>query len=131
MYKGGEFGFERPNWEQALHDMTLQKVADNLKRKGLNVRTNKDRSGNNVIKQKNKRVSPDICIIKNRKIINIYEVETNNTVNSSAIEKWRLCSEGCVSFYLIIPEGKLKASKKLAKKHKINVKDFITYNLNK
>jgi len=131
MYGGKDFSFDRPNWEQLIHDMTVQKVAEKIRRKGHQVSTNMNSNSSNVIRLKNKIYYPDISVFRNKKVENIYEVETANSVNREAVEKWRSCSTGCRSFYLIVPEEKLKITKKLAKKHNIKVKDFITYSMNK
>ena len=131
MYSQKDFDFEHNSYGQMVHDFTIDRVADNLRKKGLNVRTNRGSYKSNVIKHKNTSISPDIYILKNQRVMNIYEVETNESVDSQPVEKWKLYSEGCRSFYLIVPEDRLKKSKKLASKHKIKVKDFITYNINR
>jgi hypothetical protein len=131
MYGDREFSFERPNWEQLIHDLTVQKVAEKIRRKGHDVTTNMNSRRNNVIKKQNTTCYPDISVYRNINVENIYEVETTNSVNNEAAKKWKLCSTGCKAFFLIVPEDKLKESKKLARQHKIEVKDFITYSLKK
>jgi hypothetical protein len=131
MYRDRGFSLERPKWDEMIHDMTVQKIAENLRKKGLDVRANQGSSKHNSIRVKNKTCLPDIYIMKDRKVVNIYEVETPNSVNEEAVEKWKSCQEGCSSLYLIVPKDKLRTTKRLAKKNNVKVKDFITYNLNK
>ena len=95
MYGDRDFSFERPNWEQLIHDLTVQKVAEKIRRKGHKVRTNMNSTGDNVIIKQNKTLYPDISVYRNVIVENIYEVETSNSVNHEAAEKWKLCSSGC------------------------------------
>jgi hypothetical protein len=131
MYEDGEFSYGETSFEQILHDETIKKVAERLKKDGLSVKTNLSTSKRNFIKLKNTKSWPDIFIIKNKEIKSIYEVETINSANRKAVEKWKLHSSGKAPLFLIIPEEKLKTFKTLAKQNNIVIKDFITYNFRK
>jgi hypothetical protein len=109
--------------------MTVQKVAEKIRRKGHRVLTHLSKNGIKVINSHNKAYYPDISVYRNVNVENIYEVETANSVNSESIKKWKLCANGCKSFFLIVPVEKLEETKELVKRHGISVKDYITYTM--
>ena len=73
---------------------------------------------------------PDIVIVDteqgNAPIV-ACEVESASGVNDEVANRWKACSEGCMKFYLYVPEGYATKAAGLLLKHNVTITRFRTY----
>ena len=115
--------------EQNRHDTIIVKLAKKLegKHKNYQIRMNQGLSKAHGVVRGNDTYYPDIFVIKQKKVIEIYEVETDNTINEDSIPQWKQYSSGKANFYLVVPKNKLDETKKLVKKYKISVEGYFHF----
>ena len=115
--------------EQNIHDTIIANLAEKLLNKNphLKVRTNPGTSKDYRVRTGDKTYYPDIYTYEDDKVKEIFEVETENTVNEDSIEQWRLYSSGNARFYLVVPKESEQKAKELVKKHNIDVAGYWVY----
>lgn len=79
------------------------------------------------MKTGNKTYYPDIYIYKDKIVEEIYEVETEETVDESSVDQWKLYSSGRAKFYLVVPKKSLEKAEEIVKKYKISVEGYWTF----
>lgn len=115
--------------EENLHDTIIDKLARQLQEKKKQVKTNKGNCNQNAVQNsdKSKPYYPDIFVHTRTKVTEIYEVETESTVNENSIPQWKKYSSDTAKFYLVVPKDMLNKAKILASKHKISVEDYYVF----
>ncbi|MBU1941955.1 MAG: hypothetical protein KKC68_09305 [Candidatus Thermoplasmatota archaeon] len=121
-----------PESEKKNHDEIITSMESKLTKMGLLIKTNPSISKKHGVKRGDITFYPDLYVyeIRGEKniVIRLYEVETQNTVNDDeAKDQWKKLADGKSDFYLVVPQSLLDKAKDLAGKHKINVKDYLTY----
>lgn len=113
--------------EQNKHDTILNSLAKQLTKEGKDVRINPNNTNQNAISEGIEKIYPDLFVVENNKVVEIYEVETENTVNESSVEQWIKYSKLSEKFYLVFPGDKLSTIKELTTKHTIKVDGYYTW----
>jgi len=86
---------------QALHDRIIQRAYDTLDKVNYRVYMNQGLNRNINVNGH----YPDIIItrVNNNTAEFIIEVETNDTINQSEVNQWRIFSQLSRNFYLLVP----------------------------
>ena len=116
--------------EQNRHDTIIGRLYEQFLKEGKKVKTNEGSTKLNGVKNEGDTEAyyPDVFIIgTGTKVIEIYEVETENTTNENSIEQWKKSSEDTAKFFLVVPKESLKTAKELAEKHKIPVEEYFVF----
>lgn len=117
--------------EQNIHDTVITDLVEKLQKQehNLKVRTNPGVSKKYPypVRTGDKVYYPDIYTYEDDKVKEIFEVETENTVNEDSIEQWRLYSLGSAKFYLVVPKESEQKAKELVKRHNIDVAGYWVY----
>ena len=117
--------------EQNLHDSVIDDVVSYInknKKSYDNIRINKGHSNSYSVKRGNEEsYYPDVFLVKNKIVIEIYEVETNQTINQDSVSQWKQYSSGQAKFYLVVPKDKLEEVKILVKENNIEVDNYLTF----
>jgi len=116
--------------EQNLHDTMIKLLDKTLTAEGKKVKTNEGSTKLNGVKNEGDTevYYPDVFVVGiGTKVVEIYEVETEATVNEGSIEQWKKSSEDTAKFFLVIPKESLKTAKELVEKHKIPVKEYLVF----
>lgn len=111
--------------EQNRHDTIITTLAKQLGSK--DIRVNPNNTNQNAVKTDSEPVYPDLFVVENGYVSEIYEVETENTVNESSVEQWGKYSKLNSKFYLVIPTNMLEIAKNLVSKHNIKVEGYYTW----
>lgn len=106
---------KRSNEEQVVHDFILKQVKGYLseKYKGIHL---------NPSEEKNKDVGgfyPDIVVESHGHVVEIYEVETESTVDDEEAKEWAEFSKLPVKVTVLVPSSHLKKARELAWEMKI------------
>ena len=115
--------------EQNRHDSIIIKLARQLeeKHKDCKIRINQGSSNEYKVIRGEDFYYPDVFVVKDKKVKEIYEVETESTVNENSIPQWKQYSSGKAKFFLVVPKEKLDEAKKLVVSHKISVEDYFIF----
>ncbi len=116
--------------EQNLHDTMINVLKNMLVAEGKKVKTNEGSTKLNGVKNEGDAeiYYPDVLVLGvGTNIIEIYEVETENTINENSINQWKKYSEDTAKLFLVVPKELVESAKKLAKKHKIPVKGYFSF----
>lgn len=115
--------------EQNLHDTMIHLLDKKLQSENKTVKTNEGSTKLNGVKNEGESEPyyPDVLVHVGTKVIEIYEIETENTVNENSIPQWKKASEDTAKFFLIVPKKSLKIAQELSKKHKIPVEEFFVF----
>lgn len=116
--------------EQNLHDTMINLLEKTLKVEGKSIKTNKGSTKLNGVRNEGDEeiYYPDVFVLgSGTKVTEIYEIETETTVNEDSIEQWKKSSEDTAEFFLVVPKKLLETAKKLAEKHKIPVKEYFVF----
>ena len=123
----------RNSWEQSLHDRMISQLKAYLisKSKGqkVDVKTNPASSNENPVVKGIDTFYPDAIVYDSdtNTVSEIYEVETESTVNENSVAQWRLYSAGRNKFFLVVPRSKLEETKKLVSKNDIKIDGYYYY----
>ncbi|MFH1803110.1 MAG: hypothetical protein ABH864_06725 [archaeon] len=122
---------ERDPIEQNLHDRVIDDVVKFIKKSGRDcdtIRTNKGKSKDYGVKEKDGELYyPDVFTVKNKTVLEIYEVETSQSVNDGSVEQWKKFSSGDAKFYLVVPKSDIEKAEQIAKKNNIKVDEFFFF----
>jgi len=105
----------RANWQ--IHDRIISKLTKLLGNQGKYVKANPGVEIDPLrsVKRGNVLVYPDLVVISlvTGKSTELFEVETEDTVDSEEVWEWHLFNAGKEKFYLIVPEGSVERAKEL------------------
>jgi len=115
--------------EQWEHDRVIGRMRNTLETEGKNVETNPGSTKENPIIREKDVLYPDIFVHDptTRDVLEIYEVETEGTVNEDSINQWKTYSMGKNKFFLVVPKSSLKETKELVNQHNIKVDGYYYY----
>ena len=116
--------------EQNLHDTMINLLYNKLKAEGKKVKMNEEGTKLNGVRNEGEKevYYPDVFVVSvGTKVDEIYEIETENTVNENSIEQWKKSSADKAKLFLVVPKKSLKAAKELATKYKIPVKEYFVF----
>lgn len=116
--------------EQNRHDTIISRLYKQLSNEGKKVKTNEGNTKLNGVKNEGDTevYYPDVFVIGiGTKVVEIYEVETEATINEGSIKQWKKSSADTAKFFLVVPKESLKTAKELAEKHKIPVKEYFVF----
>jgi len=116
--------------EQNRHDTIIGRLAKQLVKDGKKVKTNEGNTKLNGVKNTGESdfYYPDIFVVGvGTNVTEIYEVETESTVNENSIQQWKKYSGDTAKLFLVVPNESLQTAKELAKKHKIPVKEYFVF----
>ncbi len=112
---------------QGLHDRVVEAVAVEEERAWPNYRVHR-----NPGQEKNKAVDveyPDVVLELqiSGEVVSIDEVETDDTVNESAVDQWKSYGALGPAFDLIVPAGSQTTADILIRRHKIRLRALLTW----
>lgn len=113
--------------EQNRHDTIITILAKQLESDNKDVRVNPNNTNQNGIKADSEMVYPDLFVVDRDYVTEIYEVESETTINESSLDQWRKYSRISPKFYLVIPEKSVEATKNLVAKANIKVEGYYTW----
>jgi hypothetical protein len=116
------------NWE--VHDYVIMELKDWLESQGKYVVTNpgQEKNPDGSVKRDDESIYPDLVVrpSQGEKITELFEVETEDSVDSEEVEQWEIYEAGKESFYLIVPEGSIDRAKELIRERGFSI-DGIGY----
>ncbi len=91
---------------ESKHDKMIEIIAQRLRNEGKIVKTNPTGLNKYPIQPKNQinPIYPDVFVQEFSIIKEIYEVETDETVNEDEAKQWLLYSNTCQNFFLVVPK---------------------------
>lgn len=114
--------------EQTKHDEIIVNLEAKLSGMGKLANTNPSKSKENAVRRDDKIYYPDVYVYENNKVIEVYEVETSETVTDEAAkQQWKFFGDGKAGFFLVVPEKDLDKAKELSKKYEVDVQGYLTF----
>ena len=114
-----------------IHNSVIQSLKNKLETDGkyvvINPGTEENQGGH--IKRDGKYFYPDVIVrpIKGSKISEIYEIETEDTVDETEAEQWKIFNEGSSDFYLVLPENSVNKTMAIINSKGFEIKDYFFY----
>lgn len=114
------------NWK--VHDYIISGLKKWLEGQGKDVVANPGQEKNPDGWVKGRRrddepVYPDLVVrpSKGEKITQLFEVETEDSIDSEEVKQWAMYNAGESSFYLIVPEGSVKKASELITERRLSI----------
>ena len=105
----------RSEKEQVIHDWLIEQVVEFLKKRYRDVRINPGNSKNGGIEG----LYPGIVVYSHGLPVEVYEVETENTVTDEEAEQWVQFSKLPVKVNILVPEALVKKAREIIWNRKI------------
>lgn len=106
---------KRNKEEQTIHDWLIKEVKESLLKRYKKVYINPS-------DEKNKEVNgffPDVVVESHGVVVEIYEIETENTVNDEEADEWMKLSKLPAKLTILVPASRLKKAREIAWDKKI------------
>lgn len=113
--------------EQNKHDEEIRRREAFLKEKGFSVKTNPGITKDNCVIWGNDKIYPDLYTHLGDEVKDIFEVETENTINTQASEQWVVYASFPCNFYLVVPVVYRTEAERILREQGISVAGILTY----
>ena len=116
---------------QEEHDAIIITLEKKLMRSGNIVYVNIGKNKTHRISRNNELIYPDLFTVAdkgNTKYVKeIFEVETEGSVNEDSAKQWKNYSEGQAKFNLVVPRKFLEKAKELCAKYAVDVNEYWSF----
>ncbi len=106
---------KRSEREQVVHDWVVEQVAAHLGKRYRDIRVNPGNEENAAVEGK----YPDVVVVSHGVAVEVYEVETESTVNEEEANQWAEFSKLPAKCTVLVPASLLKKARELVWDKKI------------